>query len=155
MNKNCAGRAVMVWALVTLFALPLISDAREPVLETLIIVTADGTEHTYEVEVARSPAQMRRGLMFRDSMPENHGMLFIYSPERPASMWMKNTILPLDMLFIRSDGTIVTIAEDTTPFSLEPISSGQAVGGVLELNAGQVEQQGISTGDRVIHPIFD
>jgi uncharacterized membrane protein (UPF0127 family) len=88
-------------------------------------------------------------------MPEDQGMLFIYSPERPATMWMKNTILPLDMLFIDGNGTIVNLAKDTVPFSLERIHSGQPVKGVLELNAGQVEKQGIQIGDVVTHPEFN
>jgi uncharacterized membrane protein (UPF0127 family) len=131
------------------------SHSKEPDLEALEITTSSGETITYEVEIARTLAQMMRGLMFRDTMPENQGMLFIYSPERPATMWMKNTILPLDMLFIDGKGIIVNIARDTVPFSLDRISSGKPVKGVLELNAGQVEKQGIAIGDKATHSIFD
>jgi len=125
---------------------------KEPVLESLLITTSIGNSINYQIEIARTPAQMMRGLMFRDNMPEDQGMLFNYSPERPATMWMKNTIIPLDMLFIDGNGTVVNIAKNTVPFSLDRISSGQAVMGVLELNAGQVDKHGISVGDTVNHP---
>jgi uncharacterized membrane protein (UPF0127 family) len=129
--------------------------AKEPVLEDLTIVTADGKSVLFHVEIARTEAQMRRGLMFRDAMPEDQGMLFIYIPERPAAMWMKNTILSLDMLFIGADGTIINIAENTVPFSLESITSAGPVRAVLELNAGQAAQHGITAGAKVSHPAFE
>jgi uncharacterized protein len=125
---------------------------KESVLESLLITTSKGTSVSYQIEIAKTPAQMMRGLMFRDNMPENQGMLFIYSPERPATMWMKNTIIPLDMLFIDGNGIVVNIARNTVPFSLDRISSGQAVKGVLELNAGQVDKHQISIGDTVTLP---
>jgi len=131
------------------------AEAKESVLENFVINTSNGKAITYNVEVARTSIQMRRGLMFRDSMPENHGMLFIYLPERVATMWMKNTILPLDMLFINQNGEIITIAEDTAPFSLGTISSGGPVRAVLELNSGQVKKYGIAVGDKAMHAVFD
>ncbi len=140
---------------VVLFLITNTLNAKEPELESLMILRSEGDELTYQIEVARTPVQMMRGLMFRDSMPENQGMLFIYSPERPATMWMKNTILSLDMLFIDGKGIIVNIARDTVPFSLDRIPSGQPVKGVLELNAGQADKQGIRIGDKVNHPEFE
>ncbi len=142
-------------AVPTLMLAVSLSQAREPELEAFSVTTHDGTVIEYNVEIARTAAQMRRGLMFRDSMPENQGMLFIYQPDRVATMWMKNTILSLDMLFIDSKGLIVNIAENTTPFSLARISSGEPVRAVVELNAGQVEKHGIQIGDRVNHTAFD
>lgn len=130
------------------------AQAKEPVLEELSISTVDGKTVVYHIEVARTPSQMQRGLMFRDSLSEDRGMLFIYQPERTARMWMKNTILPLDMLFIDANGRIINIARNTTPFSLDTIDSGGEVRGVLELNAGQTEKHGIATGDRVHYRVF-
>jgi hypothetical protein len=141
--------------LIGLCLLSLALEAKGPVLETLAITTAEGKSITYNVEIARTESQMRRGLMFRDSMPEDQGMLFIYIPERTATMWMKNTILPLDMLFIDKDGTIINIAENTKPFSLDTISSGGQVRGVLELNAGQVQKYRFAVGDKVSHTTFE
>jgi uncharacterized membrane protein (UPF0127 family) len=132
-----------------------ILQAKELELESLTITTSDGNVVEYEVEIARTASQMRRGLMFRDTMPENQGMLFVYQPERVATMWMKNTILSLDMLFVDNEGWIINIAENTIPFSLDRISSGQAVRAVVELNAGQVEKNGIQIGDRVRHTLFE
>ena len=139
----------------SLMFLVTLLQAKEPELEAFSVTTSDGTVVEYQVEIARTMSQMRRGLMFRDSMPENQGMLFIYEPDRVATMWMKNTILSLDMLFIDSNGWIVNIAENTTPFSLDRISSGQPVRAVVELNAGQVEKHGIQIGDRVSHSLFE
>lgn len=131
-----------------------ITQAKEPVLESLGILTADGRNITYKIETAATEMTMRRGLMFRDSMADDHGMLFIYQPQRDVSMWMKNTILSLDMLFIDGAGKIVYIEERTTPFSLETISAGRPVRAVLEINAGQVDHHGIQPGDIVVHPAF-
>ena len=140
---------------VCLFIITTLSMAREPDLESLQITNSEGLVVTYNIEVARTPVQMRRGLMFRDSMPEDRGMLFIYNPERVATMWMKNTVLSLDMLFIDEHGVIITIAKNTTSYSLNTISSQQPVRAVLELNAGQVEKHSLNTGDRVSHSLFE
>ena len=129
--------------------------AKEPVLETLVITNAEGKAINYQVEIARTPSQTQRGLMFRDTLAADRGMLFIYKPERPAAMWMKNTILSLDMLFIDSQGVIIKIAEKTTPFSLASIESGGSVRAVLELNAEQAELHKFVVGDKVSHPLFD
>lgn len=129
--------------------------AKEPVLETLVITNAEGNAINYQVEIARTASQTQRGLMFRDTLPADRGMLFIYKPERPAAMWMKNTILSLDMLFIDSQGVIINIAENTTPFSLASIESGGPVRAVLELNAGQAELHKFAVGDKVTHPLFE
>lgn len=129
-------------------------QAKDPVLEQLTIQTATGATINYQIEVARTSAQMQRGLMFRDTLPEDRGMLFIYKPERRARMWMKNTILPLDMLFIDAKGEIINIARNTTPYSLDRIDSGGEVRGVLELNAGQADKHGIVIGDTVQHTVF-
>ena len=119
----------------------------------LAIETADG-RIDFTVELAISQAQMRQGLMYRRKMARDAGMLFVYGWPRPSSMWMKNTYIPLDMLFIDSDGRIVRIAERTVPQSLAVVSSGAPVRAVLELNGGSAARFGIAPGDRVRHEIF-
>ena len=122
-------------------------------LSSLSIKTSDHT-HLFKVELALDDPSQARGLMFRRSMAADHGMLFIYDRERPIGMWMKNTILSLDMLFVKRDGTITKIFERTEPFSERVLSSRQPVYGVLELNGGTVERLGIKSGDRLIHPLM-
>jgi uncharacterized protein len=110
--------------------------------------------HVFRVEVARTAAEQARGLMFRTDIPADGGMLFApYPPEgggpRAAAFWMKNTPSPLDILYIRADGTIARIAENTVPFSETPIPSGEPVAAVLEINGGRAAELGIAEGDRV------
>ena len=109
---------------------------------------------TVKVELANSPATRSKGLMHLRMMPFDHGMLFDFGRTQPVSMWMKNTYIPLDMFFIDEQGVVRGIATDTTPESLEIISSPQPVRAVLELNAGSTERFGISVGDRLEHPMF-
>jgi len=123
-------------------------------LETLSIATQGGQKQAFKVEVARNDADRAQGLMFRRSMPADQGMLFDFGRVEPVSMWMQNTYLPLDMLFIRPDGTIARIAANTEPLSTRTIPSGEPVLAVLELNAGTATKLGIKPGDRVEHPIF-
>ncbi len=122
--------------------------------EALNIITPRGM-HTFNVEVVREPDDMRRGLMFREEVPKDTGMLFDFGHQRRLAMWMKNTIVPLDMLFIDVRGVIVDIAENTTPFSLTPIVSGHPALAVLEIRAGTCNHYGINKGDRVEHPMFE
>jgi uncharacterized membrane protein (UPF0127 family) len=103
----------------------------------------------FRVEVARTADEQARGLMFRESLPEDGGMIFPMSPPRFASFWMKNTVIPLDMIFIRSDGTIARIAAETVPYSLAPVDSGEPVAAVLELAGGKAAALGISEDDVV------
>jgi uncharacterized protein len=123
-------------------------------VEPLVIVTKDGARKTFQVEVARNEADRAQGLMFRRAMPADHGMLFDFTRVEPVSMWMQNTYLPLDMLFIRADGTIARIAANTEPLSTRTIASGEPVLAVLELNAGTASRLGIKVGDRVEHMLF-
>ncbi|EIM28871.1 DUF192 domain-containing protein [Microvirga lotononidis] len=122
--------------------------------ESLSIATKGGQRQTFKVEVARNDADRAQGLMFRRSMPADQGMLFDFGRVEPVSMWMQNTYLPLDMLFIRADGTIARIAANTEPLSTRTIPSGEPVLSVLELNAGSAAKLGIKPGDRVEHPLF-
>ncbi|GAA4021945.1 hypothetical protein GCM10022280_23170 [Sphingomonas swuensis] len=115
----------------------------------LTIRSAGGKEHRFTVEVARTQDEQAQGLMNRDTLAPDRGMIFPHVPPRPASFWMKNTLIPLDMIFIRPDGTISSIAENTVPLSLEPVTSLESVGAVLELAGGRSSQLGIKAGDTV------
>jgi uncharacterized membrane protein (UPF0127 family) len=121
--------------------------------EKLVIVTRDGTHHEFNVEVAKTPEEQVTGLMFREHVPEDGGMLFDWGAERRSQMWMKNTPSSLDMLFIGADGTIRRIAERTVPFSLAVIDGGEARA-TLELAAGTAERLDIRVGDKVLAPQF-
>ncbi|MGH8494910.1 MAG: DUF192 domain-containing protein [Gammaproteobacteria bacterium] len=123
--------------------------------ESLGIETASGRRHEFQVYVARSDAEKRDGLMFVESLPPDRGMLFLYLPPRLVSMWMKNTPLSLDMLFVSKDGRIESIAVATEPMWEQHYTSKDLVSGVIELNAGTVEALGIQPGDRVVHAWFD
>ncbi|MCO6415461.1 DUF192 domain-containing protein [Siccirubricoccus sp. KC 17139] len=122
--------------------------------EPLAIVTRDGTRHEFRVEMALTPDQQMVGLMFRPSVAPDEGMLFDWGTPRESSMWMRNTITSLDMLFINADGTIRRIAERTVPYSLAPIDSRGPVRATLELAAGTAERLGLRVGDRVEQRIF-
>lgn len=122
--------------------------------DRLAIETADGTVHAFDVEVARSQAERGFGLMFVTEMSADQGMLFLYPRPKRVGMWMKNTKIPLDMLFIQPDGTIESIAERTVPESTRTIRARGRVSAVLELNGGTAARLGIAPGDRVIHPAF-
>ena len=116
---------------------------------SLIIETSKGA-HSFNVEVAESDTQRARGLMFRTEMAPDAGMIFLYRRDRILKMWMANTYLPLDMLFIAADGQVVHIAENTIPLSRATISSRRRARAVLELNAGTASRLDISVGDRVV-----
>lgn len=120
---------------------------------TLAIESAAG-RFEFQVEVASSPEQRAHGLMYRRHLAEDHGMLFDFGTSRPVSMWMRNTYIPLDILFIEKDGRIARIAVETEPLSEEVIASGGPVKAVLELQGGVTAKLGIRPGDRVIHPLF-
>ncbi|MGE4321615.1 MAG: DUF192 domain-containing protein [Sphingobium sp.] len=119
-----------------------------PALLPLTIRSAAG-QHRFDVEVAATPQQQQQGLMFRKTLAPDRGMLFPMETPRIASFWMKNTLIPLDILFVRTDGTIAFIAADTVPYSREPVSAGVPVGAVLEIAGGRAAALGIQEGDHV------
>ena len=127
--------------------------ARAMDLQTLEIATKSGV-HVFSVEMATTDQEREKGLMFRKELPDGRGMLFDFSPEQMVSMWMKNTYISLDMIFIRADGRVLRVAENTEPFSTRIIASGGPVKGVLEVVAGSARKYGIEPGDRVAHPLF-
>ena len=108
----------------------------------------------FDVELALTAEQRSRGLMFRDSLAPYTGMLFDFGAPQPVSMWMMNTKIPLDMLFITADGTISRIAANTQPYSTKTIDSGGLVKGVLEIAGGSARMLGIKPGDKILHAIF-
>ena len=127
------------------------SDSRSD--STLIIATRNA-EHRFTIELARTPAEMERGLMFRDRLAPDHGMLFLYEEDRAVSFWMKNTLIPLDLIFADATGRIVQIAERAVPMSTALISSDGPVRAVLEVNGGTADRLDIAVGDRLVHPAF-
>jgi uncharacterized membrane protein (UPF0127 family) len=120
----------------------------------LEIETGDGARHAFQIELATAPQQQSQGLMFRRSLAPDGGMLFVYPSERTISMWMRNTLIPLDMMFIAADGRIIKVAQRTVPMSLATISSGGPAKAVLEVNGGTAARLGLNPGDRVVHPAF-
>jgi uncharacterized membrane protein (UPF0127 family) len=130
------------------------SPARAADMQTLEIVTKSGVK-VFNVEIAKTTEERERGLMYRKELPDGQGMLFDFSPQQEVSMWMKNTYVSLDMIFIQADGRILRIAENTKPLSERIISSGGPVKAVLEVVAGTARKDGIAAGDRVAGPLFD
>lgn len=135
------------------------ADTAPPANPTLpmqtIVIDSDHGPAKFLVEVAADSATQERGLMFRKTMAPNAGMLFDFRQLVMTTFWMKNTILPLDMLFIRPDGSISSIAANTTPYSTQPIPSAEPVRAVLEINGGRAAQLGIEPGERVHAAIFN
>jgi uncharacterized membrane protein (UPF0127 family) len=124
-------------------------------VDALTIVKQDGLRESFSVEIAETPKTVQDGLMHRTEMARDAGMLFYFgSGEREVAFWMKNTLIPLDMIFIRADGTIANIHENAVPMSLQSVPSRAPVLAVLELNGGEAAARGIQVGDRVDHPYF-
>ncbi len=140
-----------------LFALFCAVDRRdaaaEEKLEALTIVTKGG-KHPFSVEVMRTERQRERGLMYRRFLPPDRGMLFDFKVEKPIMMWMKNTYLPLDMIFVSRSGKVVGLAENTEPLSERIVPSGAPACAVLEVNAGTARKIGLGIGDEIRHPLF-
>lgn len=119
----------------------------------LVAVTASGKQ-TFSIEIADDETERERGLMFRRTMPDDRGMLFVFEAARPVGFWMKNTPMPLDMVFIRSDGTIASI-QQAKPFSEAVVSTPAPIRFVLELKAGTAAKRGLKEGNRLSHPVID
>ncbi|MGE0698934.1 MAG: DUF192 domain-containing protein [Hyphomicrobiaceae bacterium] len=151
-------RAATIAALLALVGLVLLSAPSSSALaemrkEPLKLITASG-EHTFTIEVADTPGEKARGLMFRRSLADDAGMIFPYEPPQEATMWMKNTYISLDMVFIRADGVVHRIERGTEPFSEAVIASNGDVAAVLELKAGIASKIGLKPGDRAEHRLF-
>lgn len=124
----------------------------EVALQRLEFKTESGA-HVFKVELADTPEERAKGLMYRRAMPVDQGMLFDFHTETPIMMWMKNTYIPLDMVFVSKKGVVTRIAADTKPMSEEVIAGGEAYA-VIELNAGASKKIGLKPGDVVRHPAF-
>lgn len=148
---------IVMVALMTLTGISyFIHEAKaELKIEKLEIVGKDGKKHAFDIEIAATPVDREVGLMFRDKMSPGHGMLFEMDKTEVTNFWMKNTLIPLDMLFVAPDGTVKTIHQNAVPKDLTAISSEVPVNGVIELNGGRVQALGIAVGDKVVHPFFD
>ena len=142
-----------VTAVVAAAWLAAVPAARSAEQQTLEIASKSGV-HVFAVDLAVTDQERERGLMFRRSLPESYGMLFDFKRDQDVSMWMKNTFVSLDMIFIRSDGRILRIAENTKPMSEDLVPSGGPVLAVLEVVAGTAKKFGIAAGDTVSYPIF-
>jgi uncharacterized membrane protein (UPF0127 family) len=135
--------------------------ATEPGIEPLdafprssLVIQAKSGTHSFDVWVADTPDRRSQGLMFVRKLERGTGMLFLYGEPRVVTMWMKNTLIPLDMLFVARDGRITRIARNATPRSLDLVSSMGMVSAVIELGGGEAARLGIEQGDRVLHPAF-
>lgn len=118
-------------------------------LQVPLTIISGNKTHKFTAEVAKSQQEQARGLMFRNNLAPDAGMIFPFESNRMASFWMKNTVIPLDIIFVRSDGTIESIAANTTPYSLDPVASGEPVAAVLELAGGRAAELAIKPGDQV------
>ena len=114
-----------------------------------LTITANGREHRFIVEVASTAEQQAMGLMYRNRLDPDRGMIFPFDAPKQASFWMRNTLIPLDMIFIRADGSIANIAANTVPYSEEPVLSDGPVAAVLEIPGGRSGELGIKAGDKV------
>jgi hypothetical protein len=155
--RNPVWRSIRGWltAVVVVASLAFANGAaRASSFQPLEIVTQSGVQ-VFSVEMATTEEEKTTGLMYRKELADGKGMLFDFSPEQQVSMWMKNTYISLDMIFIRADGRILRIAENTEPLSTKIIASGGLAKGVLEVIAGTAQKYGIKPGDRVAHPLFN
>ncbi len=154
-----AGLLLHVVLVLPLFALSALSAfsapaARAEGAEPVCLDLAGGAVHRYEVEVAATPGARAQGLMFRRELAPRAGMLFDFGRDEIARMWMKNTFIPLDMVFADRDGVVRRVVRNARPRSLDTISSRAPVRAVLELNGGEAERIGLAAGDRLRHPVF-
>jgi len=143
-RRSFAAAAALVLTLTSAWALD----------RNTVEIASKGGVHVFTVEIADTEAAREKGLMYRKSLPPGQGMLFDFHSDRPVRFWMKNTYIPLDMIFIRSDGRILNIAENTTPMSENEVPSAGPVQAVLEVRGGTARKLGIAPGDRVANPIF-
>lgn len=145
--------------LLAFFAIALVScndpsSANATSSDQLIITTQAGQKHAFKIELALTPQQQEKGMMFRTEMAENAGMLFYFSEEAPRAFWMKNTLIPLDMIFIKKDGRILNIHENAIPNDLTSIPSNGPAIAVLEINGGISRKLGIQAGDKIEYILF-
>ena len=153
-------KSVSLLGLLGLLGLALPAMAQQPLMDLTtfpsgtLAIHGKSARHEFSIWIAATPARQMQGLMFVRELPRDQGMLFVHSEPQVQAMWMKNTYLPLDMLFIDARGRVVTIVANTTPHSLKTLSSRVPVLGVLEIAAGEAKRRQIRIGDRVMHAAF-
>ena len=153
LTRRAVARRLIAFAVGCVFVLAAGCSPAAPD-DRLEIVTAAGARHAFHIELAVKPEQRERGLMYRKQLGPYEGMLFDFHEERPVSFWMKNTLIPLDMVFIAADGTVKHVHSNAVPLSTDTIPSQFPVRGVLEINGGSARLLGIKPGDKVKHAIF-
>lgn len=136
------------------FAPSPVAAQQAAAVDRLEIVTAGGARHGFKIEVAADDEKRAEGLMFRTKLDPDYGMLFDFKREQPVYFWMRNTYVSLDMIFVRADGTIARIAENTTPLSEATVPSESPVRFVFEVVAGTAKRLGIKPGDKLVHPLI-
>jgi uncharacterized membrane protein (UPF0127 family) len=147
--------SILVILVFVLHTMTLASGVPEHLnVSDLVIETASGQRYEFRVYEAVTPPDRSRGLMYVEELGEREGMIFISGANAVSSMWMKNTPIPLDILFLRADGRISSIAADMIPYSRRPVSSREPVGAVLEVYGGTCEKLGIKPGDTIHHPLL-
>lgn len=152
--SRAATQAALLFLTAAMLALPASSVGASMRVERLWLVTSTGKETPIDAEIAEEPEQKQLGLMFHTELPDGRGMLFPYGEPREVTMWMHNTYIPLDMVFIRADGTVHRIESRAEPLSDRIIASQGPVTAVLELPGGAAERLGLKPGDVVRHPLF-
>jgi uncharacterized membrane protein (UPF0127 family) len=140
-------RFFLVLLTLTLSLFPCLAQAYD-----VTLATAAGARHVFHVERALSPEAQRKGLMFRRSLASDRGMLFVLTPPRMVRFWMKNTLIPLDLLFIRADGTVVGLAAEAKPRDETELPSPEPVAYVLEIRGGEAMRRGVAIGDKLFLP---
>lgn len=151
LRRRAAGVALLSLCCAAAFTVCAQTIPVEPSRAVVALVNSAGKRYTFSVEIADSPGERRQGLMFREALAQTHGMLFLYQPAQKVSIWMKNTLLPLDILFIDTRGRIARIEHLAEPLSERAMSSGTPVRAVLEINGGMAEFLDVAPGDRVIY----
>jgi uncharacterized membrane protein (UPF0127 family) len=154
LRAGLIGLAVMLSVAITLSMLTSITSAVEVGKQEPLTIVTDAGKTEFKVEIADTDASREEGLMFRSSLPPDAGMLFDFKVTDQVAFWMKNTFVPLDMVFIRADGTVARIAADTTPLSEKTVPSEQPVRFVLEVNAGTAKRIGLKVGDKVMNRLI-
>lgn len=154
-NHPCPVRKWGQGLAVALIAVSVGQAEASPCQSDQIVIQSQSGDHRFSVEVADDARERARGLMFRKAMPQDAGMLFVYDKAQPVSFWMKNTLIPLDMIFTDPRGVIVLVHENAIPHDETPIFGGEAIFSVLELNAGVSKGKNIKIGDVLLHPAYD
>lgn len=154
-HQTARRRTGLIWGIVAALTAGLAGPAMAAACsDTSVALRGDWGQARFSVEIADDPAERAQGLMFRESMPSSAGMLFVYDRPQSMSFWMRNTLIPLDLLFIDSRGVVKHIHENAIPLDESPIYGGENLLSVLEINGGLAKRMGITAGSELRHPAF-